>query len=118
MACAHDFETWCPECIAGVVQQLNRVTAELHQLKTATPAPDDAALAYMLLGHLWTVYDSGGISDGRSWESSLLEPARALLDPYRPAGDRADWPPVTELLARARERVRAINRKAARPRRR
>lgn len=35
MSCAHAFGEWCPECIAGLVADYNRVRAERDRLRAA-----------------------------------------------------------------------------------
>lgn len=59
-----------------------------------------------LLSYLYRIYDGGGISSGRSWESSLLEPAQALLWEHRPSGDIATWPNREAVIDEARQRQR------------
>ena len=61
----------------------------------------DAELACLLLVHLWKLYDSTGMSYGRSTEAKLLEPAQALLSLPRPEDN---WP-VETLIREAKRRV-------------
>jgi hypothetical protein len=66
-------------------------------------------LVAMLLSHLYRLYDAGGLSGGRSWESRLVEPALRLMDPYRPRMDIVDWPDREATIREAEQRVRLLS---------
>jgi hypothetical protein len=67
--------------------------------------PDETVVS-MLLSHLYRIYDAGGISCGRSWESRLVEPAMRLMDRYRPKVDIVQWPDREATIREAEDRLR------------
>lgn len=84
---------------ADIQAQLEALTQE----KAA--ASHSLSLVAMLLSHLYRVYDAGGISCGRSWESRLVEPALRLMDPYRPKSDIVEWPDREQTVREANDLV-------------
>lgn len=66
----------------------------------------DAQLVAALLSYLYRLYDAGGLSSGRSWESSMVEPALALMRRHRPSGDIVNWPSREDVIREAQRRVR------------
>lgn len=84
-----------------------------RETSAPTPAPQtwqptNETIAAMLLSYLYRIYDGGGISCGRSWESRLVEPALRLLDAHRPKIDITDWPDREAVIRQAEDRLRAL----------
>lgn len=66
----------------------------------------DEHIAMALIVDLCRWYDAGGLSHGRSLESTLAETVRDLLRRYRPGGDIATWPDRSSLLSESTRRIR------------
>ncbi|MGE3276742.1 MAG: hypothetical protein AB7O67_16645 [Vicinamibacterales bacterium] len=70
------------------------------------PAWSNETIIAALLSHLYRLYDAGGLSCGRSWESRMVEPMLALTYAHRPPGDVATWPDRDATIRLAEQRVR------------
>lgn len=87
------------------IAQVDALTAEGVRLREQS---DDLRLVAMLLSHLYRIYDAGGLSSGRSWESRFVEAAQGLMQQHRPRADVATWPDREVTLRFAEQRVREI----------
>ena len=80
-------------------------------MTSMTPRPitdwTDAELGRALLSLLARHQDLGGLSNGRSWESRLLEAAMGVLALPCPDGSINEWPDPEILIREAEQRHRA-----------